>query len=213
MQLVREFFELNLFHVLTHWQHEDLASRGADPASLLFVEHVRPEGVGKPEFYLRPEELPLLHRAVVEVRAWHADRFYPSLIQSNPGLGSVAGDETLALGETVFGGADFSTVLVVSELPVSREPRERSLDLLAGLGIGHVLEFSAMLADMLERVNAHGNYAPSQTLQTLRLLKRYQLIRRQQLEFSFAADAPVPSTPPPVDAAGEVPDDALEGED
>jgi hypothetical protein len=91
-------------------------------------------------------------------------------------------------------------VLVVSELPVSTEPRNRALDLLAGLGIGHVLEFPVLLGDMVERIHAHGNYAPSQTLQTMRLLKRYHLIRRQQLEFRFAVDPPVPPMPPPVEA-------------
>ncbi len=62
--------------------------------------------------------------------------------------------------------------------------------MLRGFGISHVLEFSAVLADILHRINAYGNYAPSDTLQTLRLLKRYDLVRRQQLEFGFPTEAP-----------------------
>ena len=201
MQLVREFFELNLFHVLTHWQHAELVPRGADPASLLFVEHASPAAQPAPEFLLRPEDLPAIERAVVEVRAWHGDRFYASTIESNPVFGHLVSDETRALADSVFGGAPHVSILIISELPVSAEPRERAVQQLRNLGIGHLLEFPTLLADMLERIHPQGNYAPSQTLQMMRILKRYHLIRRQQLEFSFAADAPEPAVPPSVDTA------------
>lgn len=191
MQIVREFFELHLFRVLTHWQHEALFAGQADPSVLLFIERAGAPGAAeRPGLLLRPEELDALGRAVVEVRAWHADRVYPSVIEGNPVLGHVATPEVNQLARHVFNTEDFATVLVVSELPASPKPRERSLQLLAGLGIGHVLEFPVLLQDMLQRLNAHGNYAPSQTLQTLRLLKRYGLVRNQQLEFAFPLDPP-----------------------
>jgi hypothetical protein len=110
------------------------------------------------------------------------------------------------LAANVFGTEDFATLLVISELPTSPKPRETLAAIAAGLGIDHVLEFAAVLQDMLQRINAHGNYAPSQTLQTLRLLKRYGLVRNQQLEFSFPLE-PAPSAGPvhatvlPVDEA------------
>lgn len=189
MQLVREFFELNRFHVLTHWQH-DHVPRFSDISSILFVEHPSLEAVQETEFVLRPEEVGALARAIVEVRAWHADRFYPSVIESSPILGHVAGPEARALAESVFGGPDYDTVLVISELPGSPGPRARAVELLRAFGIGHVLEFPAIMTDILNRISAHGNYAPSHTLQTLRLLKRYDLVRRQQLEFGFSTEAP-----------------------
>ena len=199
MQFVREFFELNLFRVLTHWQHQDVQFRSSDPGPLLFVERARSgEGdgsspVASPEglpFLLPPNEVSRIRRAVVEVRAWHGERFYPSVIESSSALSHVVGGETVDLGQEVFGTSEFATVLVISELPTSPAPRNRSLKLLEGLGIGHVLEFSMLLQEMLVRVSAHANYAPSQTLQTLRLLKRYNLIRLQQLEFAFSGEAP-----------------------
>ncbi|HEX73460.1 MAG TPA: hypothetical protein ENN65_09115 [Candidatus Hydrogenedentes bacterium] len=204
-QLVREFFELNQFRVLTHWQHQKLP-RVADPSTMLFIERMHPDTAEEIDFLLRAAQAPLIHRAVVEVRAWHADRFYPSVIESSPVLAHVAGEEVHALGLSVFDGADFTSILVISELPASLKRRARSLELLQEMGIGHVIEFPTILQAILERISAHGNYAPSQTLQTLRLLKRYNLIRRQQLEFSFPTEAMAADAQPFLES--DAPDDA-----
>lgn len=209
MQIVREFFELHLFRVLTHWQHEALFTGQHDPSVLLFVERGRGETSARrdiPGGLLRPEELGGLDRAVVEVRAWHADRVYPSVVEGNAVLGHVATPEVRQLAANVFSSEDFASVLVISELPASPRPRERSLQLLRGMGIDHVIEFPAVLQDMLQRVNAHGNYAPSQTLQTLRLLKRYGLVRNQQLELAFPLEPNLVSPAPvvPLDSSLDV---------
>ena len=197
LQLVREFFELNRFHVMTHWQHQDLP-RPAEAGSLLFVEHPEHEGEPAPDFLLDAGGLHHIHRAVVEVRAWHTDRFYPSLVERNTVLAHVVEKDTLALADSVFGSPGCATILVISELPSSTEPRQRAIELLQKLAIGHIIEFPTILGGILEHITAHGVYAPSQTLQTMRLLKRYDLIRRQQLEFTFPIDTPKPAQEPVV---------------
>lgn len=184
MQLVREFFELNRFYVLPHWRHEEL-SESPENTSLLFVEQSHPEAAVTPDFVLQPGQVATLRRAVVEVRAWHGDRFYASVVESNPILGRVASPEVRALAESVFGAPDFQTVLVISELSASPKPRQRAVELLQGYGMDHVAEFPMILGEILNRLSVQGNYAPSQTLQTMRLLKRYHFIRRQQMEFLF----------------------------
>jgi len=206
LQLVREFFELNLFHVLTHWQHESARPRAVEPGLQLLVENTQaPAGASEPGFVLSPEEVPALRRAVVEVRAWHADRFYPSVIESSPVLAQFATDDALGFARQLFGPTAFTTVLVISELPASPEPRTRSIHLLQQTGIGHVLEFPVVLRGILDKVAASGLYA-SPTLQTLRLLKRYGLIRRQQLEFKFPASGD--HATPHVETAQEVQEEA-----
>ncbi len=194
MQLVREFFELNRFYVLPHWQCEEV-SHSSENTSLLFVERAQTEAGVEPEFLLRPADLPGVRRAVVEVRAWHADRVYPSTIDGNPVLGHVASQEMRDLAETVFGAAEFKTILVVSEFSAAPLVRARALQMLQGFGISHVLEFPTILADLLDGVSVNGNYAPSQTLQTLRLMKRYSFVRRQQMELSFPAAGSPESAP------------------
>ena len=205
LQIVRECFELSRFRVLTHWRQETEDAPN-ETRPLLFVENTRPAREQPSGFLLPRDELCLIERAVVEVRAWHADRFYASLVEANPVLGRVAYAECTAIARECFGGAPFTTLLVISELPASHEPRARALEALQGLGLGHVIEFSAILEETLSLVNAHGDYSASASLQTMRLLKRYGLIRRQQLEFDFPTSSPrppclpksrPPSCPPP----------------
>lgn len=198
LQLVREFFELNLFRVLTNWQQDAWRPISPEPRVQIFVENTAPGAAAAPEFLLHPKTIGAIERAVVEVRAWHGDRFYPSLIESNPVLSEFVRDDPLALARLVFDNRPFDTILVVSELPATPEQRARSLQLLQEAGIGHVMEFPALLQDLLDKVSINGNYTASQTLQTLRLLKRYKLVRNQQMEFSFRPEpAPVSPLPPP----------------
>jgi hypothetical protein len=112
----------------------------------------------------------------------------------------VAAQEVRDLAETVFGVPEFKTILVVSEFSAAPAVRARALQMLQGFGIGHVLEFPTVLGDLLDGVSVNGNYAPSQTLQTLRLMKRYSFVRRQQMELAFPASGP----PEPAPRAGRV---------
>ncbi len=206
LQIVREFFELYLYRVLTHWQHDEIPKL-SDFTSLLFIEHASPMGPREElGFVLQPEDMPHLGRAIVEVRAWHADRFYASVVEASPILGHVAFDVTRELGRSVLGTPEFATVLVISELPASPGPKNRSVALLREYGIDHILEFSTVLREMVNRVSPHGNYAPSQTLQTMRLLTRYSLLRQQQLEFAFPSQPPEP--PASADIEATVPEDS-----
>jgi len=189
LQLVREFFELNLFRVMTNWQQDPC--RLSELSSQLFVENTNPgPALTEPDFLLRANALGAVDRAVVEIRAWHADRFYPSVIDSNPVLSQFVAEDALALATELFHGEPFRTILVLSELPVSQEPRQRSIDLLRRLGMDHVIEFPVVLQGLLQKVSINAHYPASQTLQTLRLLKRYRFIRNQQMEFGFRPEAP-----------------------
>lgn len=199
MQLVREFFELNLFYVLPHWQFGE-APRDTDFAgALLFVEQPKPAASGDLDCLLQPGDVQSIKRAVVEVRAWHADRMYASVIESSPVFTRVASEQTRTLAETVFNSHEYKIVLVVSEFSASPEKRAKAVSILQRNGIDHVIEFPTILADMLQIIAPQNNYSPSQTLQTMRLLKRYNFIRKQQLELFFPA--PIP------DAPGILPDD------
>lgn len=214
VQLVHEFFEINLFQVLTYWRHDTpefgLALRPSDSALQLFVENTRHDPSRRADFLLAPYDLASLDRAVIEVRAWHADRFYASVIEANPVLGHVASEESKALAERVLRTPEFETVLVISELPASMEARERSLNLLRELGVDHVIEFPTVLEGLIDRISAYGQYAPSPTLQTLRLIKRYNLVRLQQLEFAFPMGPPLASPAVVLTEAAPAGDDVSE---
>lgn len=200
VQLVREFFELNLFQVMTNWQ-QGTRFRPGENSGQLFVRNTAPGMPRDLPFLLGAGDITSLERAAVEIRAWHGDRFYPSVIEANPVLYGFVSDESLALAGEVFDRLPFTTILVVSELPAGPELRSRSLSLLQKTGIGHVIEFPDILRELVMRVDESGHYPASQTLQTVRLLKRYRLIRNQQMEFAFSVEAPVPSVPARVDTS------------
>lgn len=182
LQLVREYFELCQFQVMTVWRPDEDAR---DTSPLLLVQQAEPANPGSPPFLLNAEDVPQISRAVIDVRAWHADRFYPSVIENNPVLLTAALPRTQELAMRVFGDQFFRSILVISELPQNAEPRRKSLDLLSRHGLGHVMEFGSILQSLLRRISPSASYAPSSTLQTIRLLKRYGFISNQQLEFDF----------------------------
>lgn len=194
VQLVREFFELNGFRTMTYWQHD--RTRAADHGLQLFVENGAVPASRELDFTLRPGDAPALQRALVEVRPWHGERVYASHIENNPILFDVAGEDSAARARQVFGDNEFKTILVISELPTSPESRQRSLALLQASSIDHLLEFATILHDILDKLNPQISYSPSHTLQTLRLMKRYGFIRRQQLEFPFHNEPLITGTSP-----------------
>lgn len=195
LQLVREFFELNRFKVHTHWPQHD-RDGGADSGAQLYVENAASAEAGETDPILQPALLPRLHRAVVEVRPWHTDRFYASLIEANPVLTQFAEPWALGHAQDFFGSDDFKRILVISKLPRTPEQREHVVRRLAQTSVDHVLEFPAILQDLAERTALSGTYTGSPTLQLLQHLKRYRLLRNQQLELSFPRE-PRPAGPSP----------------
>ena len=195
LQLVREFFELNLFRVTTNWRQHGTAGETGEVGLQLYVENTKPASGESLDVVLHPSDLPHLDYAVVEIRAWHTDRFYSSLIESNPGVTQFAEPWALGHARDFFGTDDFKTVLVVSELPRSAEQRIQALQRLRRSGVDHVIEFPNVLQSLASNVVLSGTYTGSPTLQLLQLLKRYRLLRNQQLEFTFSSE-PVFVAPP-----------------
>jgi hypothetical protein len=197
LQLVREFFELNRFRVLTNWNREFGGGGRSDHGAQLFVENGGPVAEGELHTLLHPSGLSRIQRAVVEIRAWHTDRFYASTIESNPVVTEFAEPPSLAAAQAFFGTPEFAHVLVVSEFPVSAHHRAAALAAVSNTEIDCVIEFPSILRDMISRVSTQGGYPGSPTLQLIQTLKRYRLFRDQQMEFDFPLE-------PPVSADGEV---------
>lgn len=191
LNIVREFFELNRFRVMTRWEHEPGGSGSGDQGIQLYVVNTEPVEVER-GFVLTSAGLRSIARGLVEVRAWHSDRFYPSVIESSAVLGHIVEADSVNCAFDHFQSHDFSTILVISELPASPDQRARSVDLLRRTGIDHVLEFPTLLQDMLDRIDINAAYGASATLQVLRLLKGYRFIQNQQLELVFPTEARVP---------------------
>lgn len=198
LQIVREFFELNHFKVATRWPQHDPQGAG-DGGVQLYVQNAGAVDPQPAETELHPSRVRAIGNALVEVRPWHTDRFYASLIDGNPVLTQFAEPWSLGHAADFFGGEPFVTVLVISELPRTPEQRAQALRRVEQAGVGHVLEFPAILQDLTERVALSGSYSASPTLELLQLLKRYRLLRSQQLEFTFPRESAIYARNPRVE--------------
>ena len=73
-------------------------------------------------------------------------------------------------------------ILVLPGLPTENPYREQSIQLLQEKGVDGIISFRSMLLDILAKVEVNRNYQKSDILQTLRILKNYELLGNPQLE-------------------------------
>ncbi len=168
-ELVKIYFEMNGFLVKRDEQFLilNLKPQPPEPSST---------------FLLGSRDLPALERATVEVKGWHTDKFFPSRLRNSPEIFAFVQPEALKITGEFFGGNKFKKILIVSHLPAKGEMRRKSIKLLQGKGIDHVLEFDSILRYLVHKVQPNRNYINSDILQLLRLLKCYHLLKEPQLE-------------------------------
>ena len=68
--------------------------------------------------------------------------------------------------------------------------RSQSVDLLKARGVDAIISFRAMLLDLLEKIEINQNYTKSDTLQVMRILKNYDLLKDTQLDLLPERSAP-----------------------
>ena len=82
----------------------------------------------------------------------------------------------LEKAKEVLGTESFRKILVVSQLGVKKESRDKFIEEAKKRGIDEVIEFPAILSELISLVETAPSY-DSQVLQTLRLLKTYGLLK------------------------------------
>lgn len=177
--IVREFFESHGFLVRQTRKH---VGREEDEVDLL-VLNPRPV-TGEPlPFELGVGDVPRIHRAVVTVRGWHTEIFGPGLLANAPELFRFVEPEILKEVQKTLGeGPQATRLMVIPSLTHSKEARGETVERLKAGGIDAVITFRTLLASLIERVEVNRNYAKSDLLQLLRILKNYQLVRDPQLD-------------------------------
>jgi hypothetical protein len=73
-------------------------------------------------------------------------------------------------------------ILVLPSLPTAEPFRSQSVELLKQHGVDAILSFRAMLLDLLDKIEINQNYSKSDTLQVMRLLKNYDLLKDSQMD-------------------------------
>ena len=73
-------------------------------------------------------------------------------------------------------------ILVLPSLPTAEPFRTQSVELLKERGVDAIISFRAMLLDLLEKVEVNQKYTNNDTLQVMRILKNYDLLKDTQLD-------------------------------
>lgn len=184
-QIVREYFETLGFFVIQPNKHQ-VAARHKLDAEEIDLLIARPSSAGvfntPKEMVWGAAELEKVQRAIVSIRGWHTDRFSPAVLKKNPDIFRFAELAVMKEARKTLGAGSVTKILCLSDLTATVGPQEETLALLRQGGIDGVLSFRTMLLELMESVDVFKNYEKSDLLQTLRILKNYDLLKDAQLE-------------------------------
>lgn len=189
--IVREYFEQNGFLVrqARKYQVQSRRKHAEEEIDLVVFNPAWQRGARKPDFFLFSNELPFVHKAVVAVKGWHTGVFSPQMLKSSPEIFSFLEQNVLQEAARFFPadtpddpGGTLTKVLVLPSLPTAEPFRSQSVELLKAHGVDAIISFRAMLLDLLEKVEINQNYTKSDTLQVMRILKNYDLLKEVQLD-------------------------------
>ena len=164
-EIVSQYFELNGFFVQT------------DVLYLKAKEQTGKKSSGYGDIDLIVTNPKTGDKAVVGVTGWHTERITPSYVEDwGDRLFSFVSPLALKKAAQVLGTQKFRKILVVSRLG-SKESSKRAFTQKAKeKGVDEIIEFPAILRELIKFINTEPSY-DSEVLQTLRLLKIYDLVK------------------------------------
>ena len=195
--IVREYFEQNGFFVRQARKYSVTARKktGDEEIDLLVSNPAWESGSRRPDFFLFASELPFVQRAVVSVKPWHTNVFSPNVLKTSPEIFRFLEENVLKQAARFFPAntgtgaeGELTKILVLPALPTAEPFRSQSVELLKERGVDAIISFRAMLLDLLEKIESNQNYSKSDTLQVMRILKNYDLLKAPQLDLPVARE-------------------------
>lgn len=189
--IVREYFEQNGFLVRQMRKYQVQARRKTsdEEIDLMVYNPSWQRNARKPDFFLFSNELPFIHRAVVSVKPWHTDVFSPGMLKSSPEIFRFLEEKVLKEAARFFpseladdAGDELTKILVLPGLPTAEPFRSQSVEVLKERGVDGIISFRSMLLDLIDKVEVNRSYRKSDTLQVIRILKNYDLLKDGQLD-------------------------------
>ncbi|MDB6127692.1 MAG: hypothetical protein JWM35_1588 [Verrucomicrobia bacterium] len=189
--IVREYFEQNGFLVRQARKYQVQARRktGEEEIDLVVYNPAWRRGSRRPDFFLFSSELGFVQKAVVAVKGWHTGVFTPTMLKSSPEIFRFLEEKVLREATNFFlpeQGEDpigeLTKILVLPSLPTAEPFRSQSVELLKAHGVDAIISFRAMLLDILDKIEVNQSYTKSDTLQVMRILKNYDLLKDTQLD-------------------------------
>lgn len=194
--IVREYFEQNGFLVRQARKYQVQARRkvGEEEIDLIVYNPSWQRGSRRPDFFLFSSELPYVQRAIIAVKAWHTGVFSPATLRSSPEIFRFLEENVVKEVSRLFppepandASGTLTKILVLPSLPTAEPFRSQSVELLKARGIDAIISFRAMLLDLLDKIEINQNYSKSDTLQVMRILKNYDLLKDPQLDLPGTA--------------------------
>ncbi|MBE7538421.1 MAG: hypothetical protein HS122_08420 [Opitutaceae bacterium] len=193
--IVREYFEQNGFLVRQMRKYQVTARRKTtdEEIDLLVYNPAWQRGERKPDFFLFVSELKFLHQAVVAIKPWHTDVFTPGMLKNSPEIFRFLEGNVMKQAARFFpksdgsdaaaeDGEEITRVLVLPSLPTQEPYRSQSVQMLKERGVDGIISFRAMLQDLIENIETNLSYRKSDTLQVMRILKNYDLLKDPQMD-------------------------------
>jgi len=193
--IVREYFEQNGFLVRQMRKYQVTARRKTtdEEIDLLVYNPAWQRGERKPDFFLFVSELKFLHQAVVAIKPWHTDVFTPGMLKNSPEIFRFLEGNVMKQAARFFPksdgsdaaaeyGEEITRVLVLPSLPTQEPYRSQSVQMLKERGVDGIISFRAMLQDLIENIETNLSYRKSDTLQVMRILKNYDLLKDPQMD-------------------------------
>lgn len=193
--IVREYFEQNGFFVRQARKYSVSARKktSEEEIDLLVSNPTWQRGSRRPDFFLFSSELPFVQRAVISVKPWHTNVFSPQVLKTSPEIFRFLEDNVLKEATRLFpstaGEGELTKILVLPALPTAEPFRTQSVELLKERGVDAIISFRAMLLDLLEKIESNQNYSKSDTLQVMRILKNYDLLKNPQLDLPVGRES------------------------
>ena len=189
--IVRDYFEQNGFLVRQARKYQVQARRKTEEEEIDLVVYnpAWQRDSRRPDFFLFSSELEFVHKAIVVVKGWHTDVFTPATLKNSPEIFRFLEEKVLKEVTSFFpaeptddAGGALTKILVLPSLPTAEPFRSQSVDLLKARGVDAIISFRAMLLDILDKIEVNQNYTKSDTLQVMRILKNYDLLKDTQLD-------------------------------
>lgn len=185
--IVREYFETLGFLVQQPMKYT-VTARAKQPTEevdFLAVNLLVPESPAVPDpsgMVVSSVQIKTLSKVMVSLRGWHTDRITPAKLELAPEIYRFADALAVRDAKHRLGAGVIRTVLCLPGLPSTPGLASRTLDLLREKGVDYVVLFPSMLRELIRQMEVSKNYEKSDLLQTLRILKSYDLLKNEQLE-------------------------------
>jgi hypothetical protein len=187
--LVREYFEMHGFFVRQSRKPTSSSRRQrAEENDGLYVINPQVSATAELPFQLFSSDLLGLRSAHLAIKAWHGPKaLTPSMIKKGDFLEFIR-KEAVETAREVFAetkaieGIACAKILILPGIPSQEAPRMESIQLLRAHGVDHVLTFRTILENLIQAAEANPGPAPSDTLQLLRLLRIYDMVKSGQME-------------------------------